>query len=81
MTRTVIFSQDSISTLKTFISTLTHKDIFEFTNVDYSVHIIHYNEKKNNTRFRKIYGLNNFLMFCFRSSSKQKQIFTSQFYL
>lgn len=46
MTRTVIFSQDSISTLKTFISTLTHKDIFEFTNVDYSVHIIHYNEKK-----------------------------------
>lgn len=45
MTRTVIFSQDSISTLKTFISTLTHKDIFEFTNVDYSVHIIHYNEK------------------------------------
>lgn len=80
MTITVIFSQDSISTLKTFISTLTHKDIFEFTNVDYFVHIIHYNEK-NDTCFRKIYGLNNFLMFCFRSSSKPKQIFTSQFYL
>lgn len=31
-----IFS-DSVSTLKTFIFTLTHKAIFEFTNVNHSV--------------------------------------------
>lgn len=37
VTRTVIFSQDSVSTLKTFIFTLTHKAIFEFTNVNHSV--------------------------------------------
>lgn len=42
VTRTVAFSQDSVSTLKTFIFTLTHKAIFELTNVNHSV-IIHNN--------------------------------------
>lgn len=52
MTRTaILYLIDSISTLKTFIFTLTHKDIFEFTH--YCV-IIQYNEK-NNTCFRKIW--------------------------
>lgn len=72
MTRTaILYLIDSISTFKTFIFTLTHKDIFEFTH--YCV-IIQYNGKPIHVSGR--YDLS-VLMFCFGS----KSIFTSSCFL